>query len=51
LVEERMLDYIRRIPMAARSLGIRVENKTPNLDDVAHVAKDRLFVKIKPILG
>jgi deazaflavin-dependent oxidoreductase (nitroreductase family) len=46
-VEERMLDYMRRIPMAARSLGIRVENKTPNLDDVARVAKDRLFVKIQ----
>ena len=50
-VEERMLDYIRRIPMAARSLGIRVENKTPNLDDVARVAKDRLFVKIQPVLS
>jgi ligand-binding sensor domain-containing protein len=51
LVEERTLDYIRRIPMAARSLGIRVESKTPNLEDVARVAEDRLFVKIKPILG
>ena len=50
-VEERMLEYIRRIPMAARSLGIRVENKTPNLDDVARVAKDRLFVKIQPVLS
>ena len=50
-VEERMLDYLRRIPMAAKSLGIRVESKTPNLEDVARVAKDRLFVKIKPILG
>ena len=48
-VEERMLEYIRRIPMAARSLGIRVENKTPNLDDVARVAKDRLFVKLQPV--
>ena len=50
-VEERMLEYIRRIPMAARSLGIRVENKRPNLDDVACVAKDRLFVKIQPVLS
>ena len=50
-VEERMLDYIRLIPMAAKSLGIRVENKTPNLDDVARVAKDRLFVKIQPVLS
>jgi hypothetical protein len=50
-VEERMLDYIRLIPMAAKSLGIRVENKTPNLDDVARVAKERLFVKTQPVLS
>jgi hypothetical protein len=46
-VESRMLDYIRQIPMAARSLGIRTENKIPNAEDVTRVAKDRLFVKIK----
>jgi deazaflavin-dependent oxidoreductase (nitroreductase family) len=46
-VEEHLLDYIRQIPMAAKPLGIRMENKAPNGDDVARVARDRLFVKIK----
>ena len=47
-VEVNLLDYIRHVPMAARSLGIRIENKVPNKDDIARVAKDRLFVKITP---
>lgn len=46
-VETLLLDYIRHIPMAVKSLGIRTENKLPNADDVVRVAKDRLFVKIK----
>jgi deazaflavin-dependent oxidoreductase (nitroreductase family) len=47
-VETRMLDYIQHVPMAAGPLGIRVENEAPNMGDIARVAKDRLFVKIKP---
>jgi hypothetical protein len=47
-VEARMLDYIQRIPMAARPLGIRLENKSPNREDVARVAKNKLFVKVQP---
>ena len=47
-VEIRMLDYVRKIPMAAKSLGIRVENKEPNRDDLQRIAKDRLFVKVHP---
>jgi hypothetical protein len=47
-VEARMLDYIRSIPMAAKPLGIHIENKVPNREDIARVAKDRLFVKIRP---
>ncbi len=46
-VETYLLDYIRHIPMAAKSLGIRVENKMPNAEDIRRLAKDRLFVKIK----
>lgn len=49
-VEEHMLDYIRKIPLAAKPLGIRIENKIPNADDVRRAAGDRLFVKIKPML-
>jgi len=47
-VETRMVEYIQHMPIAARSLGIRVENKAPNMGDITRVAKDRLFVKIKP---
>lgn len=47
-VEDRLRDYVRHIPMSAKSFGIRVENKTPHPEDVARVAKDRLFIQIKP---
>ena len=47
-VEKRMVDYIQHVPMAARPLGIRVENKVLNMGDIARVAKARLFVKIMP---
>jgi deazaflavin-dependent oxidoreductase (nitroreductase family) len=47
-VEKHLLTYIHQMPMLARSLGIRMENKIPNADDVARVAKDRLFIKVKP---
>ena len=47
-VEARMFDYLRKMPMAAKPLGIRMENASPNREDVALVAKDRLFVKVRP---
>ena len=47
-VETHMLDYVHQMPMAAKPLGIRMENKTPNGDDLRRVAKDRLFVKVHP---
>lgn len=46
-VEARMFEYIRHVPQAAKPMGIRVENKIPNAEDVERIAKDRLFVKIK----
>ncbi|MBI5353033.1 MAG: nitroreductase family deazaflavin-dependent oxidoreductase [Chloroflexi bacterium] len=46
-VEAQLLEYLKHIPQAAKSFGIRVENKLPNAEDVADTAKDRLFVKIK----
>lgn len=46
-VEARMYEYLRHVPQAAKPLGIRIENKTPNAEDIASTAKDRLFVKIK----
>lgn len=46
-IEKRLLEYIHRIPMSAKSFGIRVENSVPNAEDVARVAKDKLFIRIK----
>ena len=46
-VEAHMFEYLQHVPQAAKPLGIRVENKIPNAEDVARIAKDRLFVKIK----
>lgn len=48
-VEKQLVDYVQHIPMSARALGIRVENGTPNAEDVARIAKDRLFVKMKEL--
>lgn len=44
----RIGDYLRHIPMAAKPLGVRMENGVLNPDDVARLAKERLFIKIKP---
>ncbi|MBI2333310.1 MAG: nitroreductase family deazaflavin-dependent oxidoreductase, partial [Chloroflexi bacterium] len=46
-VETHLHDYLRHAPMAAKPMGIRVQNKTPNDEDLARVAKERLFVRIK----
>jgi hypothetical protein len=46
-VEARVVEYLQHVPMAAKPLGIRMENNTANAEDVARVARDRLFVKIK----
>jgi deazaflavin-dependent oxidoreductase (nitroreductase family) len=47
-VKMRLIEYVQRQPLSARSLGIRMENKIPNAEDVGRVAKERLFVRIKP---
>jgi len=47
-VATRLLDYLQQIPMAAKPLGIRMENRIPNSEDVARVARCRLFVKVRP---
>ena len=47
-VEKRLLEYIRHVPMSAKSFGIRMENKIPNAVDIARVAKARLFIGVKP---
>jgi deazaflavin-dependent oxidoreductase (nitroreductase family) len=46
-VESLMGDYVKHIPQVAKSMGIRVEQGTPNVEDIARVAKGRLFVRIR----
>lgn len=46
-VESHLRDYLRHAPMAAKPMGIRMENKTPNAEDLVRVAGMRLFVRIK----
>jgi hypothetical protein len=50
-VEKRVLEYMSHMPMAAKSFGIRIENNIPNVEDIARVAQERLFIKIKPSLA
>jgi len=47
-VEDHLRDYLRHVPMAAKSFGIRMENQIPNPEDLARVARDRLFIQVKP---
>jgi deazaflavin-dependent oxidoreductase (nitroreductase family) len=42
-----MHEYLRHIPQAARPLGIHVKEGIANAEDVARIAKDRLFVRIR----
>ncbi len=45
-VQARLCDYIKHIPQAAKPMGIHIENGRPNPENIARLAKDRLFVKI-----
>ena len=47
-VKMRLIEYVQRQPLSARSLGIRMENKIPHAEDIERVAKERLFVRVKP---
>ncbi|MEY2818836.1 MAG: hypothetical protein RL275_2299 [Chloroflexota bacterium] len=46
-VETHLLDYVRQAPLAAKAMGLRMENKIPNAEDLAREAKKRLFVRIQ----
>lgn len=48
VVEGLMYEYIKRIPQAAKPMGIRMENGMANPLDIARLAQERLFVRIKP---
>ena len=45
-VAAQMGEYARRLPASARYLGLRIENGTPNCDDIARLSKERLFIRI-----
>ena len=45
-VAAQLGEYIRHLPISARSIGVRVEGGIPNSDDLCRLAKERLFVKI-----
>jgi hypothetical protein len=46
-VENLMGDYVKHIPQMTKPMGIRVEQGTANLEDIARAAKERLFVRIR----
>lgn len=45
-VELLLQEYIKHIPQAAKPMGIHVQDGKPNLEDIARLAKERLFVRI-----
>ena len=49
-VKQTLSDYLRHIPQAAKPMGIRMENGTPNAEDIERVAQERLFIRIEPRL-
>jgi deazaflavin-dependent oxidoreductase (nitroreductase family) len=49
MVAAQVMEYVRHIPMSAKALGVRVEKGEPHPEDVARVAKERLFVRISKI--
>jgi deazaflavin-dependent oxidoreductase (nitroreductase family) len=46
-VAKQIMEYARRIPLAAKRLGIRMEKGEPHPEDAARLAKERMFVRIK----
>jgi deazaflavin-dependent oxidoreductase (nitroreductase family) len=48
-VAKQVVEYVRHMPMSAKALGVRVEKGEPHPEDVARVAKERLFVRISKI--
>ena len=47
-VAAQLEEYLQHVPMAARPLGVRLENGKPHPQDIARLAGERLFVRIKP---
>ena len=46
MVAYQISEYVRHLPMAARPLGVRLQDGVPNCEDTARLAKEKLFVKL-----
>ncbi len=46
VVSARLVQYVKHLPSSARYFGLRIENGVPNCEDLARVAKERLFIRI-----
>jgi len=46
-VASQLGDYLKHFPMAAKPMGVQMENGRPHPEDAAKLAKERLFVRIK----
>ncbi|MFH1185885.1 MAG: nitroreductase/quinone reductase family protein, partial [Chloroflexota bacterium] len=45
-VAAQLGEYVQQLPAAAGSLGLRSTNGVPHPDDVARLARERLFVRV-----
>ncbi len=45
-VAARIGEYVCHLPMSAKPLGVRIQNGVANCEDMTHLARERLFVKI-----
>jgi len=46
-VVSQLGEYLKHVPMAAKPMGVRMDNGEPHPEDTVRLAKERLFVKIK----
>ena len=46
-VASQLGEYLKHVPMAAKPMGVRMENGEPHPEDAARLAKERLFVRIE----
>ena len=46
VVASQLGEYLKHVPMAAKPMGVRMENGELHHEDVARLAEERLFVRI-----
>ncbi len=46
-VARQVAEYVQHIPMAARSLGVHVEQGSANADDAERLAQEKVFVRVR----